>query len=116
MKAGKWEKKAFKGRELFNKTLGLIGAGHIGRIVAERARGMKMKVIVFDPYLKPATVEKLDLEPVSLDELLARSDYVTIHTPKTEETTDMINRDTLRNNRHDQPGHPCQNETGRHIA
>ncbi len=95
MKAGKWEKKVFKGRELFNKTLGLIGAGHIGRIVAERARGMKMKVIVFDPYLKPETVEKLDLEPVSLDELLARADYVTLHTPKTDETTDMINRDAL---------------------
>ena len=95
MKAGKWEKKAFKGRELFNKTLGLVGAGHIGRIVAERARGMKMKVIVFDPYLKPETVEKLDLEPVSLDELLARADFVTIHTPKTEETTGMIDRDAL---------------------
>ncbi len=95
LKAGKWEKKAFKGRELFNKTLGLIGAGHIGRIVADRARAMKMKVIVFDPYIKPETVEKLDLEPVSLDELLARADYVTIHTPKTEETAGMINRDTL---------------------
>ena len=95
LKSGKWEKKAFKGRELFNKTLGLIGAGHIGRIVADRARGMKMKVIVFDPYLKPETVEKLDLEPVSLDELLARADYVTVHTPKTEETFDMINRDAL---------------------
>ena len=95
LKAGKWEKKEFKGRELFNKTLGLIGAGHIGRIVADRARAMKMKVIVFDPYIKPEAVEKLDLEPVSLDELLARADYVTIHTPKTEETTGMINRDTL---------------------
>ena len=91
LKAGKWEKKAFKGRELFNKTLGLIGAGHIGRIVADRARGMKMKVIVFDPYIKPETIEKLDFEPVSLDELFARSDFITIHTPKTEETTDMIN-------------------------
>ena len=95
LKAGKWEKKEFKGREVFNKTLGLIGAGHIGRIVADRARAMKMKVIVFDPYIKPETVEKLDLEPVSLDELLARADYVTIHTPKTEETAGMINRDTL---------------------
>ena len=95
LKAGLWEKTTFKGRELFNKTLGLIGAGHIGRVVADRARGMKMKVIVFDPYIKPEAVEKLDLEPVSLDELLARADYITIHTPKTEETTNMINRDTL---------------------
>ncbi|MBW2707960.1 MAG: phosphoglycerate dehydrogenase [Deltaproteobacteria bacterium] len=95
LKAGKWEKKAFKGRELFNKTLGLIGAGHIGRVVADRARGMKMKVIVYDPYIKPEAIEKLDLEPVSLDELLARADYITIHTPKTEETVDMIDRDAL---------------------
>ncbi len=95
LKQGEWKKKAFKGRELFNKTLGLIGAGHIGRIVADRARGMKMKVIVFDPYIRPETIEKLDLEPVSLEELLARSDYITIHTPKTEETTGMINRETL---------------------
>ncbi|MCD6294453.1 MAG: phosphoglycerate dehydrogenase, partial [Deltaproteobacteria bacterium] len=78
LKAGKWEKKRFKGRELFSKTLGLIGAGHIGRVVADRARGMEMKVIVYDPYIKPEAIEKLDLEPVSLDELLARADYITI--------------------------------------
>ena len=95
LKEGKWEKKKLKGRELFNKTLGLVGAGHIGRIVADRAKGMKMKVIVYDPYIKPQAVEKLDLEPVTLEELLARADYVTIHTPKTEETAGMINRDTL---------------------
>ncbi|MFC1579745.1 phosphoglycerate dehydrogenase [Thermodesulfobacteriota bacterium] len=95
LKEGKWEKKQLQGRELFNKTLGLIGAGHIGRIVAERAQGVKMKVVVFDPYLKSQTIEKMDLEPVSLDELLARSDYITIHTPKTDETTNMINRETI---------------------
>ena len=95
LKEGKWEKKQLQGRELFNKILGLIGAGHIGRIVAERAKGMKMRVIVYDPYLKPETIEKLDLEPVSFDELLARSDYITIHTPKTDETTNMINKDTI---------------------
>ena len=61
LKAGKWEKKKLEGRELFNKTLGLIGAGHIGRIVAERAKGLRMKVIVYDPYLKPEVIEKLDL-------------------------------------------------------
>jgi len=95
LKEGKWEKKTLKGRELFNKTLGLIGAGKIGRIVADRAKGMKMNVIVFDPYIKPGTIEKLDLEPVSFDELLQRADFITIHTPKTEETINMINRETI---------------------
>ncbi|MEE9610307.1 MAG: phosphoglycerate dehydrogenase, partial [Desulfatiglandales bacterium] len=95
LKEGKWEKKKLQGRELYNKTLGMIGAGKIGRIVAERAKGMKMKVIVYDPYIKPETVENLDLEPVSLDELLQRSDYITIHTPRTDETINMVNKDTL---------------------
>ncbi len=95
LKEGKWEKKKLKGRELYNKTLGLVGSGHIGRIVADRAKGMKMKVIVYDPYITPETLEKLDLEPVSFDELLKRADYITIHTPKTDETTNMFNRDTL---------------------
>jgi D-3-phosphoglycerate dehydrogenase len=95
LKAGKWEKKKLEGRELFNKTLGLIGAGHVGRIVAERAKGMMMKVIAYDPYIKPEVLEKLDLEPVSFDELLARADYITIHTPRTEETKNMINKDTI---------------------
>ncbi len=95
LKQGKWEKKKFKGRELFNKTLGLIGAGNIGRIVADRAKGLKMKVIVHDPYIKPETIEKLDLEPVSFEDLLQRADYISIHTPKTNETTNMINRETI---------------------
>ncbi len=95
LKDGKWEKKKLQGRELFNKTLGLIGAGQIGRIVADRAKGMKMKVIVYDPYIKPEAIERLDLEPVSLDELLQRADYITIHTPKTDETINMINRKTI---------------------
>ena len=95
LKEGRWEKKKLQGRELFNKTLGLIGAGKIGRIVADRAKGMKMEVIVYDPYIKPETIERLDLEPVSFDELLERSDYITIHTPKTDETTNMINKDAI---------------------
>ena len=95
LKSGKWEKKKLQGRELFNKTLGLIGAGNIGRIVADRAKGMKMKVIVYDPFIKPETLERLDLEPVSFDELLMRSDYITIHTPKTDETLNLINRDSI---------------------
>jgi D-3-phosphoglycerate dehydrogenase len=95
LKEGKWEKKKLEGREIFNKTLGLIGAGHIGRIVADRAKGMQMRVIVYDPYLKPETIENLDLEPVSFDELLRRSDYITIHTPRTDETINMINGQTM---------------------
>jgi len=95
LKQGKWEKKKFEGREVFNKTLGLIGAGHIGRIVAERAKGLKMMVIVYDPYIKPETIEQLDLEPVSLDELLRRADYITIHTPKTSETVNLIREETI---------------------
>ena len=95
LKKGKWEKKKLKGRELFNKTLGLIGVGHIGRIVADRAKGMKMKVIVYDPYIKPESIEKLDLEPVSFEELLARADYLTVHTPKTDETAGMIDKRSI---------------------
>ena len=95
LKDGKWEKKKLQGREVYNKTLGLVGAGHIGRIVGDRARGLKMKVIVYDPYIKPETIEKLDFEPVSFDELLARSDFVTIHTPKTDETANMFNQETF---------------------
>lgn len=95
LKQGRWEKKRLKGREIFNKTMGVIGAGHIGRIVADRAKGLKMKVIVHDPYLPPETIQRLDLEAVSFDELLERADYITLHTPRTKETLDMINRGTL---------------------
>lgn len=95
LKDGRWEKKTLKGRELFNKTLAVIGAGHIGRIVADRAKGMKMKVIVYDPYIKPEVIERMDLEPVSFDEMLKRADYITVHTPKTEETTNIINKDAI---------------------
>jgi len=95
MKEGRWEKKQLQGRELFNKTLGLVGAGNIGRIVADRAQGLKMKVIVFDPYIKAQAMEEMGFVPVTLDELLERSDYITIHTPRTDETANLINGDTL---------------------
>jgi D-3-phosphoglycerate dehydrogenase len=90
LKAGKWEKKKLKGREVYGKTLGLVGLGHIGRIVADRARGLKMKVVVYDPYIKASVIEESDCEPVGLEELLGRSDYVTIHVPKTEETGGLL--------------------------
>ena len=95
LKDGKWEKKNLRGREIFNKTLGLVGIGNIGSIVADRAMGLKMKVIGFDPYQEPETLEKLGIRPVSFDEVLTESDYITIHTPKTSETTNMFNKKTL---------------------
>jgi len=91
MRAHKWEKKRFRGRELFNKTLGVIGIGRIGRIVADRARGMKMNIIAYDPYIPPESIEKMGVEPVSLDGLLDRSDFITVHTPITPETRNLIN-------------------------
>jgi len=93
MRARKWEKKQFRGKELFNKTLGVIGIGRIGRIVADRARGMKMNIIAYDPYISAEAIEKMGVEPVSLDEILARSDYLTVHTPITPETRNLINRE-----------------------
>ena len=95
LKAGRWEKKKLQGKELFNKSLGIIGAGHIGRIVADRAKGLKMKVIVYDPYVKPEVLSELGAEGVDFEELLRRSDYITIHTPKTPETTNLIKKETL---------------------
>jgi len=92
MKAGKWEKKKFMGVELYNKTLGLIGIGVIGTIVADRARGLKMKVIGYDPYLSKEVAEKKGVDLVSLDELLGRSDFISIHTPLTDETRNLIDK------------------------
>jgi D-3-phosphoglycerate dehydrogenase len=95
MKAGKWEKKKFMGVELHNKTLGLIGIGVIGTIVADRGRGLKMKLIGYDPYLSAEVAEKKGVELVSFDELLARSDFISIHTPLTDETRNLIHKDTF---------------------
>jgi D-3-phosphoglycerate dehydrogenase / 2-oxoglutarate reductase len=95
LKEGKWEKKKFEGLEIFNKCLGVIGVGRIGRLVAERAKGLKMNVIAYDPFIKPEVIEGLDLEPVSFEELLKRSDYITIHTPSTDDTINMINKETI---------------------
>jgi D-3-phosphoglycerate dehydrogenase len=92
MKAGKWEKKKFMGVELYNKTLGMIGIGVIGTIVADRARGLKMKILGYDPYLSKEIAEKKGVDPVSLDELLNRSDFITVHTPLTDETRNLIDK------------------------
>jgi D-3-phosphoglycerate dehydrogenase len=91
MRAHRWDKKSFRGKELFNKTLGVIGIGRIGRIVADRARGMKMDIIAYDPYIPAETIEKMGVEPVDLEGLLVRSDFITVHTPITPETRNLVN-------------------------
>ena len=96
LKNGAWEKKRFKGKEVFNKVLGIIGVGRIGRVVAERAQGLKMRVIGYDPYINPEVIDTLGIQGVTFEELLARSDYITIHTPMTPETRDLLNADAFR--------------------
>jgi D-3-phosphoglycerate dehydrogenase len=93
--AGKWEKSRFLGSELFAKTLGVIGCGNIGSIVADRAIGLKMKVIAYDPFLSPERAVDLGVEKVELDELLRRSDFITLHTPLTEKTRNIIDAAAL---------------------
>ncbi len=93
--AGKWEKNRFMGVELTSKTLGLIGAGNIGSIVADRALGLKMKVIAYDPFLTPERAVQLGIEKVELDELLARADFITLHTPLTDQTRNILSRENL---------------------
>jgi len=96
MKAGKWEKKKFMGVELYNKTLGIVGIGVIGSIVADRARGLKMKVVAYDPYISKEAAEKKGVDLVSFDELLSRSDFISVHTPLTEETRNLIDKNAFR--------------------
>src|SRR3989338_728098 len=91
LKAGKWEKNQFTGRELTGKILGIIGAGNIGKIVANRALGLKMQVMAFDPFLSKEVAEKIGIQSVGLDELVQRSDYITIHTPLNDKTRDLVN-------------------------
>ena len=90
--AGKWEKKRFMGVEVSGKTLGLIGAGNIGSIVASRAQGLKMRVIAYDPFLSPERAEDLGIEKVELDELYARADFITLHVPLTDTTRNLIDK------------------------
>lgn len=93
--AGKWEKSKFMGVELTNKTLGVIGAGNIGGIVCDRARGLKMKVIAFDPFLSQEKADKMGVEKVELDELLSRADFITLHVPLTDGTRNILSRENL---------------------
>ena len=93
--AGKWEKSKFMGVELTNKTLGVIGAGNIGGIVCDRARGLKMKVIAYDPFLSAEKADKMGVEKVELDAVLARADFITLHVPFTEQTANILSRENL---------------------
>ena len=93
--AGKWEKSKFMGVELTGKTLGVIGAGNIGGIVCERALGLKMKVVAYDPFLSQERAEKLGVQKVDLGELLARADFITLHVPKTEQTSNILNAEAI---------------------
>jgi D-3-phosphoglycerate dehydrogenase len=93
--SGKWEKNRFMGVELAGKTLGLIGCGNIGSIVADRAHGLKMKVVAYDPFLSPERAVELGVDKVELDELLSRADFITLHTPLTDQTRGILSREAL---------------------
>ena len=93
--AGLWPKNGFMGVEVTGKTLGLIGAGNIGSIVAARALGLKMKVVAFDPFLTPERAVEMGVEKVDLDALLARADFITLHTPLTDQTRNILSRENL---------------------
>src|SRR3954462_3229946 len=98
-RAGKWEKNKFMGVEIFGKTLGVIGCGNIGSIVADRGVGLKMKVIAYAPFLSPERAVDLGVEKVELDELLRRADFITLHTPLTEKTKNIIGAQALARTR-----------------
>ncbi len=101
MKAGKWEKKSFMGREVTGKTLGIVGIGRIGSIVCTRAHGLQMKVIAYDPFMPADLVEKLGVELVELNELARRSDFISVHTPLTKGTHHLLSKEFFANMKED---------------
>jgi D-3-phosphoglycerate dehydrogenase len=96
LRNGKWARSKYTGAELFEKTLGVVGFGRIGQLVAHRMQAFGMNVIAYDPYLQPAKAAQLNVELVELDELLKRSDFITIHLPKTKETANLIGEEALK--------------------
>lgn len=96
LRQGKWEKKKFQGSELRNKVVGVLGLGNIGKAFAERALGLKMKVLGFDPYLSAEAAAKYGVELLPLDQVLAKSDYITVHVPLIPATKGLLNRDTIK--------------------
>ena len=95
LKAGRWEKKRLAGRQLAGMTLGIVGLGRIGRLVAERARAFEMSVVAFDPFIAPEAAHDLGIELVSLDDLWPRVDAVTLHVPLTDKTHHLVNDETI---------------------
>jgi D-3-phosphoglycerate dehydrogenase len=95
LKQGRWDKKQLQGKELYNKVLGVIGFGKIGSIVADRASGLKMQVIVADPYVTLEQIKKAGFESVSLEELYRRADYITVHVPKLKDTIGLVNKEAF---------------------
>ena len=96
-RAGKWEKNKFMGVEIFGKTLGVVGCGNIGSIVADRATGLRMKVVAFDPFLSQERADDLGVEKVEMDELFRRADFITLHTPLTDKTRNIVNAGAIKN-------------------
>ena len=96
LRNGKWARSKYTGAELFEKTLGIVGFGRIGQLVAHRMQAFGMNVIAYDPYLQPARAAQLDVKLVDLDELLRTSDFITIHLPKTKETANLIGVEALK--------------------
>lgn len=94
-RSGKWEKNRFMGVEITGKTLGVIGCGNIGSIVVDRAHGLKMKVVAYDPYLTPERAVTLGVEKLDLDDLLQRADFITLHTPLTDKTKNILSAEAL---------------------
>lgn len=92
LKEGRWDKKKLQGRELYEKTLGVIGYGKIGSISADRGRGLRMRVIVYDPFVTPEKIQKDGFEPVTLERLFQEADYITIHVPRMRATQNLINK------------------------
>jgi D-3-phosphoglycerate dehydrogenase / 2-oxoglutarate reductase len=96
LRAGKWARSKYTGAELFEKTLGIVGFGRIGQLVAHRMQAFGMNVVAYDPYLQPARAAQLGVSLVTLDELLVQSDFITIHLPKTKETANLIGVEALK--------------------
>src|SRR5213078_3391392 len=95
LKSGKWERKNFIGTELQGKTLGIVGLGRIGRVVASRARALGMKILAFDPFISTEQLRDLEIDVGSLDEVVSRADFLTIHTPLTPETRGLVGADAF---------------------
>lgn len=95
LKEGRWDRSKYKGIELFGKTIGFVGLGNIGKLVAERAIGLKMNAIAFDPFITPEATAKIGVDLVTLDELIEKADIISVHTPLNAETKDLINKDSI---------------------